>query len=1042
MRRDNERPEQRLGSLGFADPPAAIKNLKILSAIKPLAGHIDAIVRAASLSPSPDGALNNLENIVKDLPEDVLTRFLEGGVAPPAPENLERLIIIAGSSPFLSNILAKESARFEWLFPGGAPAGGGLFETKDIAVFSAELKTRTKGIEGFDAMARVLRLYKQQEFLRIGSRDLLNLSPVEEVTAELSGLASASLDAALGYAVETLKNRYGSPVDAESREEAGLAVIGMGKLGGWELNFSSDIDIIYIYSSADGETTGVEGKASSRISLHGFFVEAAVMATRLISSVTEDGLVFRCDLDLRPEGRAGEMANSLQSAEVYYESWGQCWERAAMIKARPVAGAKKTGEAFMEMIRPFVFRRYLDFTAIDEIKAMKEKIDLSLLRRGSVRVDVKLGRGGIREIEFIAQALELIHGGKYAGVREKNTLAAIEKLREKGFLKDGEAAALRSGYIFLRRLEHRIQIVEGAQTQAMPAHAGELRRLARMMGFKDAPEKKAVELFLEEYNEKTGAIHEVYRSLFYKSEEEPVEVPDGARLLFSDITEDDATGRLAALGFRDARAACANLRLLKDAPTRMRLGPKGQARLSRLLPVFIARAAASPDPDMALAHVERFISAVGPRSLFYSLLGENPAAIDKLVTLFGSSAFLSRGIIERPESLDMLLSKELASPYKTKAGLCREFLDEANDAAKDYEQKLGALRELKNQEVLRIGVNDIFGSLTARQVSVQMGFLAEAALCAAVALASVELKKACGSPKDARFAVIGMGSLAAKELGYGSDLDVIFVYSGDDGAMTDGKMPVTAHEFFVRLGQRIISILTLRTQSGSLFSIDTRLRPSGSSGPLVVSRPAFIKYHTGETAAWERLALVRARSVAGDVAFGEEVLKELGPILYARPFKKEDWKEMNRIRGRMETEIAREGEGRYNIKTGRGGIVDIEFTALSLQLMHGGIQALRTPYTLKALKRERREGIITSADHAVLKAAYVFYRLLETRLRIVHDRPEGYLRADPAEITALAKMAGYPGDSNGERLLKDYTGFARKVRAIYLKTIEAAIAGC
>ncbi|MBI5887882.1 MAG: bifunctional [glutamate--ammonia ligase]-adenylyl-L-tyrosine phosphorylase/[glutamate--ammonia-ligase] adenylyltransferase [Deltaproteobacteria bacterium] len=1031
--------EEMLRSLGFSDTKAALKNIGIISGIKPFAPHIGSVAGLASLAPSPDGALNNLENIVKDLPEETLGHFLE------APENLQRLITIAGSSPFLSNILAKDPANFEWLF-----MGRGLFETKDAALFLSELEKNRTGVETFDGMARALRLFKQREFLRIGSRDLLNLSPVEEVTAELSDLASAALDAALAFSIEHLKKSCGAPVDAGTGQEAGLAVIGMGKLGGRELNFSSDIDVIFVYSSSNGETAGVDGKDSSRISNHAFFVRASVLITKLISAVTEDGFVFRCDLDLRPEGRGGEMASSIYSAELYYESWGQPWERAAMIKARPVAGDKKTGADFLEMIRPFVFRRHLDFTAIEEIKAMKEKIDVGLLRRSTDAVDVKLGRGGIREIEFFCQALQLIHGGKDAGVRDKNTLQAIEKLREKGLLNHLSAATFRDGYVFLRRLEHRIQIVEGAQSQAVPKHAAELRRLARMMGFKDAPGKSAVDAFQEEYDGMTGAVHEVYRSLFYKSEEGPPEVPDEIRILFSDprfrhagagITEDDANARLQALGFKDASAAYKNLCLLKDAPARMRIGSKGQMRLERLLPAFIARAAASPDPDMALAHIERFISAVGPRSLFYSLLGENPAALDKLITLFGSSAFLSRGIIERPESLDMLLSKELSVPYKTKAAFFREFLDEANSAAKDYEEKLGSMRELRNQEVLRIGVNDVFGSLTAHQVSMQMTFLAEAALEAAYELALGELKKTYGlpPPADARFAVIGMGKLGGRELIYGSDLDVIFVYSGGDAdSRTDGARPISSHEFFVKLGQRIISVLTLRTKEGSLFSVDTRLRPSGSSGPLVAARPALIKYHMGGTSIWERQALIKARSVAGDAAFGEEVLKELGEALYARPLRKDDVREMLRIRSRMETEIAKEDRTRYNVKTGRGAAVDIEFLTQALQLLHGRRAGLRTQYTSKALARLRGEGIISPGDYAVLKDAYVFYRLLETRLRIVHDRPEGYLYTDPAGISSLAKRAGYAGEDAAGRLLEDYKNFSDKVRDIYIRTLEQA----
>ena len=323
--------------------------------------------------------------------------------------DIARLAVICGSSNFLTSIILKNPNYIGWLF------GEGLHCPLSLEALSKELSEKTTGLDSTEAVSRELRLVKQREYLRIGSRDLLRLATLEETTAALSDLASATLDLAVSFSVARLKAAHGSPIytdhDGEEKE-ASLTVIGMGKLGGRELNFSSDIDIIYIYSSEKGETAGVEGKDSSSISLHAFFVKASTMATKLISAVTEDGFVFRVDLDLRPEGRSGDVANSLRSAEVYYESWGQMWERAAMIKARPVAGSRVLGEEFLSMIRPFVFRKYLDFTAIEEIKSMKEKIDLSLLRRNPDAIDVKLGAGGIREIEFFCQALQLIHAGK------------------------------------------------------------------------------------------------------------------------------------------------------------------------------------------------------------------------------------------------------------------------------------------------------------------------------------------------------------------------------------------------------------------------------------------------------------------------------------------------------------------------------------------------------------------------------------------------------------------------------------------------------
>ncbi len=1023
---DQEGAAVRLQGMGFVDPKGALNNLKLLSST-PFGPHIEEIAEKALASPSPEGALNNLEAIAKETPQEIIAEALK------SPLFLERIITITGSSPFLSGILARNPLFFEWLF-----LKGGLFETKGLDAFNEGLKD-ARAIDDYDALARALRLYKQKEYLRIGSRDLLGLSELSEVTAEISDLASACLDAALAFSIRGSKKLYGEPLYTDedgSVKEARLSVIGLGKLGGRELNFSSDIDIIYIYSSDKGETTGVEGRAEARISLHAFFVKTSTLLTKLIGSVTGDGFVFRIDLDLRPEGRSGDVANSLRSAEIYYESWGETWERAAMIKARCVAGDASLGEAFVSMIRPFVFRRYLDFTALDEVKSMKEKIDLSLLRRNPDTIDVKLGAGGIREIEFFCQALQLIHAGKDAEIRERTTLKAIDKLSSKGYIKKDEARVLSEGYVFLRDLEHRIQIVEGRQSQAIPARKDELERLARMMGFSDTGEKKAGEFFWEAYKERTDSIHEVYRSLFYKSDE-GVGVPKEIQLLFlPDISEVEAAGTLSALGFKDTAAAYKNLVLIRTGPPFIHLSAKARVLLQKLGPLFLSKAAASPDPDKALNNLERFLSSIGARTTFYSLLAENPPVTDELLKLFGTSEFLSHTLIEHPEGLDLLLSKELALRYKTR-GEVFETVSREVSRREDYEERLDSLRRVKNQEILRIGINDVRGGLSAREVSRQITFVAEAALASAMDISLKELARRYGGPGEARFVVLGLGKLGGRELIYGSDLDVVFVYSDAADIRTTGPKNITAHEFFVKLAQRIISALTLRTREGFVFNVDARLRPSGSAGPLVVSKEAFLGYHAGKTQVWERQALVRARPVAGDLKFGADVLNELFEISYARPFTPEDVEEMLRIRRRMEVEIAKETPSRYNIKTGRGALVDIEFLVQALQLKWGlEKKSLRTPYTPKALLRLGREGLLDEKECSFLKEAYSFYRLLETRLRIVHDRPEGYLNEGSDELSTLSRRAGYAGPNPGERLLKDYKGFSDRVREVYNATLN------
>ena len=1015
----------RLASLGFADGSLAFRNLRSLST-GPLSGRIDTLLGLSLASPSPDAALNNLETIAA-----VAGPFI-GGLT---DDEIRGLITICGSSAFLTGIIAKKPDYLGWLFSGG------LFTEREADSLKREIIERTRALSTVDEVSREIRLFKQKEYLRIGSRDLLHIADVVGTTRELSDLASGCLEAAIEFSSRHLKSSYGSPLYAEAEgeepREAEFVCIGLGKLGGRELNFSSDIDILYVYSSDKGETTGIEGNESSRISLHAFFVKLSMLTTKLISNVTDEGFAFRVDLDLRPEGRSGDVANSLRSAEIYYESWGQTWERAALIKARPVAGSAALGEEFLSMIRPFVYRKYLDFTAIEEIKTMKEKIDLSLLRRNPDAVDVKLGAGGIREIEFFCQALQLIHAGKDPEARERNTLSAIKKLSAKGHIKKDEAERLTKGYVFLRDLEHRIQIVEGRQSQAIPAKEEALERLARMMGFAGQDGKKAAPAFWDEYKAITSGVHNVFRSLFYRSEEAE-ETPKELKILLSpELPKEEALPRLAELGFKDPVEAYKNIVLLREGPQFIHLSAKARVILQRLAPVFLARVQASPDPDRSLVHLERFISSIGARTTFYSLLYENPGVLNELIKLFGTSVFLSRDLIKHPESLDLLLSAELSIPYKKRELIFEAFMQEAS-SGKEYEEVLDGLRRLKSQELFRIGLNDIAGALTPRQVSVQMTFLAEASLEASIKIARDALKERYGdAPAETRFVVIGMGKLGGRELIYGSDLDIIFAYSAPEDARTNGPKEVSAHEYFVRLGQRIISALTLRTREGFIFNVDARLRPSGSAGPLVVSEEALLNYHSGQTLVWERQALTRARPVAGDVAFGSVLVRKLWDALYRKLLTPADVDEMLRVRKRMEVEIAKENANRYNIKTGKGGIVDVEFLVQALQLKHGHERAgLRTPYTHKALVRLKREGLMDEAECRTLTDAYSFMRLLETRQRIVHDRPEGYLYRDSDELLTLARRTGYSGAGAPAAMLKEYERAAERVRGIYSGTLE------
>ncbi|MBI5681895.1 MAG: bifunctional [glutamate--ammonia ligase]-adenylyl-L-tyrosine phosphorylase/[glutamate--ammonia-ligase] adenylyltransferase, partial [Deltaproteobacteria bacterium] len=1011
---------------GFSDEKKALDNIKLLAST-PLRDYIRDIIEHALSSPSPDDAVNNLERIIASYSEKIVKSL----TLQPKTFSLQPVIYIAGASNFLSNILVKDSSNLECLF-----LKNGLSTKKVFEDFSKELNKLcpASARNSFEAIAKILRQYRGREYLRIGARDVLNLATMEETTQELSDLASSCLALACRFCLEKLKGDYGVPmfIDTDGTEkEAEFAVIGMGKLGGRELNFSSDIDIIYIYSSDKGEvvktpdtrqqTTDTRHQTSdnrqqtSDLSLHAFFVKLSELITKLIGQVTEDGIVFRVDLNLRPEGKNGDLANSLRSAEIYYESWGQTWERAAMLKARTVAGSVKLGEGFLKMLEPFIYRRYLDFTAIEDIKGMKEKIDLSLLRRAPDTIDVKLGYGGIREIEFFVQAMQIINAGKDKEIRAKNTLETIELLERQGYITAEDSNILRESYIFLRNVEHKIQIVEGRQTQAIPVKANEITKLARMMGFRDEAGARAEELFREKYSGVAEDVHEIYEKLFYKPSEELKEgvSKDVSIILSDEIEKGEGIEILKRLGFKEPEKAFENIRLLKHGSAFAHISQKARNILNKILPFLISRITSSPDPDMALTHLERFVSRIGGRGIFYSLLAENKKVMELLVKLIPTSAFLSHTFIEHPEIMDYLLSIDVHKPYKNKDEIRKE-LSLILDEVSDYEEKLDALRRFKNTEILRIGINDIFGEIDISTVSRQIAFLADAAIEKSCEIGLEEISKRYGMPSDKRFAVLALGKLGGEEITYSSDLDLIFVYGG--AGETNGLKKVTNHEFFVKLCQKIIAALSVITREGFVFKVDARLRPSGSSGPIVITEEAFLKYHESKAEIWERQAGIKARFAAGDKGFGDETISKLHSIIYAgKPIDK-DITELLRIRKRMELEIAKETSDRYNIKTGKGGLVDIEFAVQILQLKNN----VRSQNTMQGLDKLSGQGIINRNDCDTLKDAYNFYRLMENRIRIVHDRADDVLTKGSDDVLKLGKRMGFEGDDAGDRLMECY----------------------
>ena len=967
-----------------------------------------------------------------------LSRLLEYGSGTGAvlrsAELSRDLLFVLGASQHLSHVLIRQEQDWEAAFLADRGAA-----EKSTAAHLQACRSSLRCDLPEDDFLRGLRAYRNREYLRVGTRDLLARASLEETTRDLSALADAAVQIAYEYTRARMERDYGLACIGEAGEKRPIAfvVFGMGKLGGAELNFSSDIDLIYLYECDAGLTTG--GK-KGQVDTRTYFTELAQRLTRTLSRSDTGGFVFRVDLRLRPDGTNGQIVNSLANTLLYYESWGQTWERLALLKARPVAGEPALGERFLREVAPFILRRYLDFTTVEDTKALKMKIERSLHRTDRERLNVKLGRGGIREIEFVTQVLQLIHAGKDPRVLGRNTLEVLDRLVEGAYLAAADRDALAAAYRFLRQVEHKIQMVHDRQTHTLPGSEDELRALARRLRIAGRTEDAQDDLgvFLTTLREHTRAVHTIFRSLFHipegSAEADETEEQAAVAALFDELHDSERTRqRLEQLGFRELSHTYERLRLLHDGPSYAPASPRRRELLYALAPTLFHEVCRSADPDRALAAMADLIASIGARSSFLSLLRENPHTLRTLIGLFGTSSYLSRIFLRRPELLDSLVRADLVQLYKSQE-LMRDELMARIQGAPELEDRLDILRQYRHEEFLRIGINDTNGQLDFPSVSVQLSYLAEACLHGAYETARAALLEKLGrTDLPGRIVIVGMGKLGARELNYNSDLDLIFLYEPEASSPTgQGRSDLAAQEIFAKLVQRLISVLQVQTREGAVYTIDTRLRPSGRAGSLVSSLAVFTRYHQTQAQLWERQALIKARAVAGDPGLAARVNALFAHAVYGEPIRTADVAEIQRLRGRMESELAGETSERFNIKTGRGGLVDVEFLVQMLQLRYGcRLPALRHRDTLSTLDALRACRVLSREESQVLKRGYQFLRRLENRLRIERDQPVEALERNAEQLTSLARRMGYEGADAGARVLAEYHRQREAIRACY-----------
>ncbi len=1028
---------EHLQHVGVEDHAQAKKNLELLQSALGADGFTEllpGLLAACSGAADPDMALSNCERFVSALGD--VPSFLSLFKA--KPDILLSLITVFGASRFLSTFLVVTADESLPLLTNPEFLAYRNGKEPLMERLAALIGSKTDDKSFF----RILRLFRKQEMFRIGLRDLLGKADLRETVADLSDLAEVCLQKAYEWAEAALRSRYGKPLTERTDGTpipAGFAVIAMGKLGGRELNFSSDVDLMYVYT-ADGETEGVrsaDGTATNRITNHQYFIKLSEKLSAAIGERTEDGFVFRVDLRLRPEGQRGPLAQSLGGYEIYYESWGQTWERSALIKARAVAGDEAVGREFMERITPFVYRKYLDYGAIAEIGDMKQKINKDAEQKGKTHRDVKLGYGGIREIEFVIQALQLIYAGRDRSLRERNALKALHILSQKGLITYQEHAELAKAYTFLRTVEHRIQILDDLQTQIIPSDEREQRTLARRTGYLERG--KEAEALFRDYAEHTRKVRNIYDDLFAFSGEERVAEKAGhdyGQLLDPETPEQEAVASLKSYGFRDPGKAYRDLLLLREGAAFVHQTPRSRKLFNEIFPSLFRELVASPDPDMALNHLESFLAAQGSWETFQSLVKLDTSAGKVLVAIFANSEYLSRMLVGRPALLQNLLESRKAYGIGTYALFAKE-LAEALDRASSLSEKLDALRRFKHQEEVRIGMADLLSNLKLTAVSRDLSKLAEVCLEAALRLAGSETGRRYGTQGPlSGLAVIGAGKLGGRELSYGSDLDILFVFKED---LAPPPPPgLTVFEYFSKVAEKTISYLSALTREGFAFRIDTRLRPTGSKGPLVQSIDAFRGYYFTQAETWERQALLRARPVAGDPAVGADFCSVIQDLIYRDADKEALAGDIRAMRKRMEEEVGKESGKQYNIKQGAGGLVDIEFLVQYLQLLHGKKhRRVRVPGTYNALRALKRLRLLKEGECGTLLDAYLFLRQLESRMRIVSNQATSELSRDPAKVWPLARRMGYLDDGMpaGQKLLLEYEGLSRRVRELFVHVL-------
>jgi len=905
-----------------------------------------------------------------------LTRLEEMGTFPIADPEARRVPMsslprVWACSDFVADACLREASLLRWLV-----AERRLFEGVTEASLHADLGSGLAPDADDASFMDELRRFRRRQLVRIAWRDLAGFADVETVLAELSLLADVCIAAACRRAGAALAARHGVPRGADGAPLE-LMVLGMGKLGGGELNFSSDIDLVFLFPE-HGETDGPRPLEHEE-----YFARLGRRVAQILGTATAEGFVYRVDLRLRPFGDSGPLVVSFDALEDYLQQHGRDWERYAYVKARPVYGAEPFGELYRNVLRPFVFRRYLDFSVFESLREMKSLIAREVERR-ELRDNVKLGPGGIREIEFIVQAFQLIRGGGKPALQTRRLLEALPLLAGQKLLPAVAVEELGEAYRFLRRVENRLQERNDDQTHDLPQDEPGRARLALAM---DAPDWATLAVELDGHRERVSA-H--FRALIIgPGEPEATVEADRAleTLLEPRVGDERRLELLAGVGVRNAPAVLERLNLLRDSTYYRRLDETGRRRLHTLLPALLRTVAGGDDEATALGRVLHVLELIGGRTVYLALLNENPVARRRLVELCAHSQFLTDQIAAFPLLLDELLDERLFETVPTRREFERDLRARmAGAGADDPEHQVDLLRQFQRAAMFRVAVPDLTGRLPLMKVSDRLTDIAELIVAEALSLSWQQIAERYGVPRygadetqlaDAGMVVVAYGKFGGIELGYGSDLDLVFLHdSTGEVQRTTGPTVLDNGVYFLRLVQRLVHLLTVHSAAGRLYEVDTRLRPSGKGGLLVQSLEGFGDYQRKEAWTWEHQALLRARAVAGppELRTRFEALRcELLRYAVHRDTLREDVRAM---RERMRAELSRSGPDEFDLKLDAGGITDIEFLAQfwTLRWSERYPELVTFPDNIRQLESLASADLVPQATVDVLTGAYRAYR--------------------------------------------------------------------